>query len=168
MRGLLVKTRLFCQEVPEPPPSVDVDTALNDDGPCKWDVYAPTREPGCVGCHQHINPIGWGLENFDAQGAYRDTDELGCELGDHTQGDVAGEGAFWGPGQLAELAVQKELVQPCLITQLTRFATGRGHLEEAEEEQALRLAKSLPTDFRFKDVLLALVTSDAFTHRREE
>ena len=73
-RGILVQTRLLCNVVPPPPANVNVDqpppaTAAA----CKLDRYAAHRSvASCAGCHDNLDPIGFGLENYDIGGKFRD------------------------------------------------------------------------------------------------
>lgn len=75
-RGVFVRKTLLCQGIPDPP--ADVDTSLPEP-----DTTSPTlrdrltthlEDPGCSVCHLLTDPIGLGLENFDAVGHWRDTE----------------------------------------------------------------------------------------------
>ena len=106
-RGLLVRTRLFCMDVPPPAPdlNVDVDEPPGDpESECKWDRYAAHREEGsaCESCHALFDPIGFGLEAYGPLGELR-THEPGrpeCEI--RAEGNVAETGEFSGPGELSD------------------------------------------------------------------
>jgi hypothetical protein len=76
-RGRLIRERLMCQPVPPPPPNVNVDEPPKSTttSTCKIDRYAQHRADGsCFGCHNQMDPVGFGLENFDQQGRWRDHD----------------------------------------------------------------------------------------------
>jgi len=174
-RGLLIRTRLFCQVIPPPPPEVDPDQAPAG-AVCKEDRYAVHSEGGCAGCHSQIDPVGFGLENFDAQGRYRtneldnpDTpdDESQCVIsGD---GDLLGVGAFSGPAELGSLAIEAGLLDACVVTQLYRYAIGRTELDELDQAFIQQVVTSVGEgEYQFEDVMLEFVGTQAFGYRREE
>jgi hypothetical protein len=73
LRGIFVRETLLCQLIPPPP--ADVDTSIPEatpDAPTRRErVAAHLTDPTCAGCHQLVDPIGLGLENFDGLGMYR-------------------------------------------------------------------------------------------------
>ncbi len=72
-RGIFVRTRLMCQPIPPPPPTVTADKppAGSDDAECKIDRYSQHRsDTACAGCHALTDAIGFGLERFDNAGRY--------------------------------------------------------------------------------------------------
>ncbi|MBL4688726.1 MAG: DUF1592 domain-containing protein [Nannocystaceae bacterium] len=171
-RGLLIRTRLFCMNVPPPSPdlNVDVDEPPGDpENECKWERYAAHREEGsaCAACHALFDPIGFGLEAYGPLGELR-THEPGkpeCEV--YAQGNVAEAGDFSGPGELADRVLESGAVNRCVSTQLYRFAMGRYELDEADLEAVKRLTENLGDgDFRFDTLVEELVASDAFLYRR--
>jgi hypothetical protein len=56
------------------------------------------KDPNCSGCHQRLDPLGFGLENFDAIGRWRTT--IADQPVDATGQMVSGE-KFNGPAELA-------------------------------------------------------------------
>ena len=173
-RGLLVQTRLFCLDIPPPPPDPDinVDEAPGDpESECKIDRYAAHREAGtsCKGCHDLVDPIGLGLENYDAQGRFRTHDDGKPECVIEGQGRIEGIGDFSGPAELADLMVSSGRLNQCVATQLYRFAIGRYAIGEPDAAVLQMLAEQMGEgDFRFDELLLQLVESDMFRFRRQE
>lgn len=174
-RGLLVRTRLFCQLIPAPPPEVDPDQEPSG-AVCKVDRYAVHSEGGCAGCHEQIDPVGFGLENYDSQGRFRthepdnpDTpeDESECEISG--EGRLSGIGDFSGPAELGQLAVEAGLLDACAVTQLYRFAMGRYELDQLDQAFISHVLERQDGEpFRFDDLLVEFVASEAFGYRREE
>lgn len=85
-RRLEIRERLMCQTIALPPDSgVNTDDpppGANPDG-CKIERYAQHRsEAACAGCHELTDGIGFGLENYDSSGAFRehDTDRPECPI----------------------------------------------------------------------------------------
>lgn len=172
-RGKLIRERLLCQTIPPPPPNVNVDMPPPSTGgsSCKYDRYEAHRSVGsCFACHSQMDPVGFGLENFDQMGRYRTTDTGAPECTIAGDGQLIGEdGAitFHGPGELGGVLAQSAQFQGCMVTQLYRFAVG--HKEHEEDVPYLEsLATALAADGRFDHLVLALVSNDAFAYRREE
>ncbi len=169
-RGIFVRNRLLCQEVPPPPPSVNADEKpTSATSNCKVDRYAAHANVGsCAACHQNLDPIGFGLEAYDRAGRFRahDDNEASCAISG--SGKVAELGTFNGPAQLASLLVASGQLEECVTTQVFRFAMGR---RESAEDFAGITARA--TRFReggrsFQALLMDLVTDPAFSYRREE
>lgn len=180
-RGKRVRTQLLCQDIPPPPPNVNADAPpAGQASECKWDRYAAHRAPStCASCHDQMDPIGFGLENFDREGRYRthDIDTLdgsptfGEELPDCEiagDGEVAGVGTFHGPAELADLLIDNDLLGPCAATQFYRFA--RGRTEDGDDTAAIDdlKARFKASDYNFHELILGYVTSTPFFYRREE
>jgi hypothetical protein len=169
-RGLLVRTRLFCQEIPLPSDDlmVDVDEPPGaDPDACKSERYYMTNEPACATCHQLMDPIGFGLEQYDASGAFRteEPDKPECQIsGD---GDFAGVGTFNGPKQLGEMAAESGLVEACASRMLYRYATGHFELDEHDEALIERVLEDQGGTFELFGFVETYVSSEAFRHRRE-
>lgn len=169
-RGILIRTRLMCQTIDPPPPTIDTDDPPGDaEALCKYDRYAEHRAaPGCAVCHDGMDPIGFGLENYDMQGRYRDHDDGLPECTIEGSGALPGGlGDFSGPAQLAELLVENGFIESCAMKQLYQYALGR-EIDEVEQP----VVDGLVEEFRgaghdLRQLLLGFVTSERFAHRRE-
>jgi hypothetical protein len=175
IRGLLVRARLMCQAVP-PPMNLNVDTDTPPaDGRCKTDRYSMWRRGGaCQGCHELMDPIGHGLENFDRAGRYRtvapgDQGKDDCTIagaGVLVQGNERAE--FKGVAGLSEALVASKALESCVTTQLASFYLGR---EIRGEETALfdRVAARFAAGgHRFDQMLLDFVSLPGFGYRLAE
>jgi hypothetical protein len=125
-RGLLVRGQLLCQELGPPPPDVQAMTPSGGPGTTTRQKYeAHQRDEACRSCHQFIDALGFGFEQFDPIGRFR-THE-GANLID-ASGVLNGtdvDGVFVGPAALAERLEKSAMVRRCLVQQLWRFALGR-------------------------------------------
>jgi hypothetical protein len=117
-----------------------------------------------------MDPIGFGLEGWDASGVFRATeiDRPDCPIsGD---GDFVGLGTFNGPAQLGALAVGSDTLEPCVAQQLYRFAVGRTELDTHDSTLVTRVAAESAADGGLD--MLAFITgyvgAEAFRYRREE
>jgi hypothetical protein len=164
LRGKSIRSTLLCGTIPDPPKDV---SPTFEDGPkgvvmTKRDKLAQHREKGgtCIGCHGLMDPLGLPLENFDAIGAFRETDH-GLPI--DASGDLDGA-PFNGPVELGQHLSQSEEATACLVRNLYRYATGL--LEAEGQEPAItQLVKQFQSDDRdFKKLMVALVTSDGFRY----
>ncbi len=169
-RGALVRTRLMCETIAPPPPDVDADAPPPPDpNVCKAERYVEHREnPTCAACHDQMDPIGFGLENFDHSGQFRLTDPTAPSCVIAGDGEVSGLGSFNGPGELAGLLVDNGIIDACAVAQLYRYAMGR-----QEDDAGVALINALADDFAADDhrldrLIVALVSHPAFMHRAEE
>ncbi|HMI88737.1 MAG TPA: DUF1592 domain-containing protein [Polyangiaceae bacterium] len=158
-RGKFIREMLLCQNIPTPPPDVDPfpDAAP---GTAREKLTSHRQNPSCAGCHQIMDPIGLGLENFNGVGAFRTTDN--GQAIDAT-GDLDGV-HFAGPRDLA-LALKNHPDAPtCLARNLYRHATA--HLENNGEEAAISLLVKAFRDngFRFRALVEGMVNSPAFVY----
>ncbi len=170
-RGIFVRNRLLCQEVPPPPPNVNVDQAPVSTSPCKIDRYSThASNGGCKSCHQNLDPIGFGLERYDRAGKFRMHDDNLPSCPIEGKGHVTGatDLAFEGPSGLADALIASGQFEHCIVTQVFRFANGR---REKAEDAALisKLTSEFTSDERkFQSLLIDLITDDTFGFRRDE
>jgi hypothetical protein len=166
LRGKFVRERVLCQSIPAPPN--DVSTVIpepNPDAPTMRDRLEAHRSVArCAGCHALMDPIGLAFENFDAIGAYRETDN-GHAI--DTSGDIDGM-AFGDPRELATLLRDLPTASECLVRQLYRYAVA--HVETGGEAPVIRqLAASFDAGGRsFPALLRAVVQSDGFRYAARE
>lgn len=160
LRGKFVREILMCQGMPAPPP--DVVTELPQGAEYKTmreRLQQHMNDPACSGCHQLMDPIGLGLENFDGIGIFRLV-ENGVTL--DTSEEVLGLGSFDGARELGTLLRDSPEVTRCMVRNLFRHATG--HLELLSERPVLDEIDVAFADagYRMKDLLAELVSSPAF------
>ncbi|MCH9688983.1 MAG: DUF1592 domain-containing protein [Deltaproteobacteria bacterium] len=169
-RGVLVRTRLMCQDIPPPPPNVNVDDTEPPEGVCKEEFYRETHAQGnCAGCHSLMDPIGLGLERYDHRGVYRtvEDDDASCQI----SGEGSLDGApFTGPSELSDLLLDSGSLNGCLTQQLYRFAVGRSELDDLDMAFVRGISDELgrDADVDLTDLLLRFVSDEAFALRRED
>lgn len=173
-RGLLVRARLFCQPIGPPPANLNVNVdqppESADPDACKHERYNMSQQDSCKGCHQLMDPIGFGLENYDTTGRYRDYEPGRPECAIDGDGEFVGVGTFSGPGELADRAIESGLVESCVAEQLYRFAVGRTALDESDRALLERVTAeaSGAEGLRLDTLIQQYVTSESFRFRREE
>jgi len=169
-RGIFVQTRLLCNTVAPPPANVNVDQPPSSgDLVCKFDRYSAHRTTAsCASCHDNLDPIGFGLEQYDVGGRLRTHDDGHPECAIDGQGELPGHGTFSGPAELAEKLVESGELSSCFVEQWLSYALGR-HLAANEAGVVEELGRSFAAnDHAAKALLLDYVESDRFALRREE
>lgn len=168
-RGKWVMENLLGTPLPPAPPNVPV---LSDDnhgplvGTLRQRMEQHRANPACAGCHARMDPIGFGLENYDAVGKWRIAD------GD-TPVDPSGvlpDGSkFSGPSQLRQVLMRKKtLFVHCLADKLMTYALGRG-LERTDRCNLDDIVNSTQKDGdRFSALVAAIVQSDPFREQRRD
>jgi len=125
-RGKWVSENLLCFVIPPPPPMIPPLDPPSTTAPMSVrDRLAQHRAKGssCNGCHQYIDPIGFGLEHFDAVGRWRDTDS-GIAI--DATGNVPGSNApFDGAVSLAAAIGDDPRFLDCMVQKLMTYAVGR-------------------------------------------
>ncbi len=160
-RGKFIRTFLMCQQIPDPPPNVS--TVIEDPPPgvvlTKREKLAAHRQQAtCAGCHALMDPLGLTLENFDAVGAFRPT-ENGLTI--DASGDFDGT-PFNGPIELGKLLAASPKVSECLVRNLYRYATGHAELA-SEEAVIISLSQRFSANGHdFQNLMLDLVSSEGF------
>lgn len=133
LRGKYLREVLFCAPVP-PPPS-NLNTAIpevSDEAPTMRDrVEQHLEDPYCAGCHNVMDPIGLGFENFDGLGTYRES-ENGVAI--DASGDLDGQ-VYAGPVELADLVHDDEKLARCVVQTYLQYANG--HVIDAGERSSL-------------------------------
>lgn len=162
-RGKNIVERLLCRTIPPPPPNVDADDPppLPPGATCKSERYTMVDEPACASCHTQLDPLGFGLENYGPDGAWRDVevDDPTCEV--TGEGHLLGFGDFNGAAELGTLIADSPEVSACLTQHLYQFAVGRAPTDQ--EQPLLELvSEGFHERGDFRGLLIDLVASDAF------
>ncbi len=160
-RGRFIREYLLCQEIPDPPP--DVSTVIEDPPPgvvlTKRDkLDAHRNKAACAFCHSLMDPLGLTLENFDAIGKFRET-EQGLTI--DVSGDFDGV-PFEGPLELGQLLAENPLTTECLVKNVYRYATGRTYRESQARVVAALVERFTAEGHDFQKLMIDLVTSDGF------
>jgi uncharacterized protein DUF1592/uncharacterized protein DUF1588/uncharacterized protein DUF1585 len=157
---------------PPPPPPAGV-AELKDDkegaeltGTLRQRMEQHRANPSCAACHQRMDPLGFGLENFDAIGAWRSVD--GKDPVD-ASGVLPGGQVFKGPAELKTVLLKrKDQFARCLADKLLTYALGRG-TERTDRCAVDAIAKDLAAaDYRFSALVLAVVRSEPFLIRKPQ
>lgn len=168
-RGKLIRERLMCEFVEPPPPSVNVDDPPESStSDCKIDRYSEHRAGGCQGCHLGIDEVGFGLEAWDQTGRFREHDAGHPECLIDYGGEITELGPFRGPGALAELLIDNDVLDVCAVTQVYRYAIGRRDRAEDSDQLDTLTNTFREGGHRFGPMLVDLVAAPEFVLRRQD
>lgn len=167
-RGLFVRERLLCQQLPPPPNDIAIVAPDPAPGLSTRERFAEhSSNPTCRGCHILIDPVGFGFESYDAVGRYRLEDD-GVpvdDTGELIQTDDA-DGPFVGAVGLAEVLATSPQVRGCVARQVFRYAARRIETDTDACSLAQLDAAFEESDYDLRELLVAITTTDAFMHRR--
>jgi len=178
-RGIFVREQLLCQHVPPPPPNVNTNLPdPTEDKPTtrRQRMTDHVDNPVCASCHRLMDPIGFGLESFDAVGQWRSKETIlingedakakpkRFDLPLDTSGQVAGipDSAFTDSRQLGGILSKSLVCQECIVRQMFRYAYGR--MDTAADQPVVQalFARFRDSGFHFKELLVALAASPEF------
>jgi hypothetical protein len=168
-RGVWVLEQLLGEHVPSPPPDVP---ALDKQDPTAATTLTMRQRtelhrtnPVCANCHKVMDPIGFGLENFDATGRWRDLDSNGKAI--DASGELPGGERFASPKDLKTiLAGRTDVFSRNLVEKLLAYALGR-RLEGYDEIVVDSLTQEVANDgYRMQTLIKGVVTSYPFMHQR--
>lgn len=163
-RGLFVRTRLLCTDLPDPPADVNnTPPQLNDEMTTRERFLEHASSTGCKGCHELIDPLGFGFEKYDEVGRFR-SQENGQPIDDTVEVVQAGsdDGIYEGAVELSHQLAQSELVHRCFSKQWFRYAMGRRESRPEECTMTEIEEEFLETDGDVRELLLSIATSESF------
>lgn len=167
LRGKWILEELL--STPPPPPPANVPALPEDRSPnlgsLRQRLERHRADPNCTSCHVRIDPLGFGLENFDALGRWREQGEMGEAL--DVLGTLPGGQTFRGPQELKRVLMQrKEKVMTTVVERMLAFAVGR-NLERSDRPVVRQILSRLAADgWKTRTLVSEVVTSLPFRYRR--
>jgi hypothetical protein len=168
-RGVWVLEQVLGDHVPPAPPDVPALEKQDQGKIANLTLRQRTElhrtNAVCANCHQMLDPIGFGLENFDAIGRWRDREENGSVI--DASGELPGGKRFASPKELKAIIAQRHHdFSRNLVERLLAYALCR-RLEGYDEIVVDDLMGEIAADgYRMQSLIGAVVTSYPFTHRR--
>lgn len=166
-RGKWILEQMLGAPPPPPPPGAgelkdDEQVALT--GSVRQRTEQHRANPACASCHALMDPLGFGLENFDAVGAWRDRDRAFFV---DASGELTDGSKFKGPKELkAILRAKKDDFARCFTEKMLTYALGRG-LEPYDKCAVDDIVAALAKDgYKFSTLIQQVVASDPFQKRR--
>jgi Protein of unknown function (DUF1588)/Protein of unknown function (DUF1585) len=166
LRGKWVLDNLLDAPPPDPPGDVPVidEAAIGLSATQREQLEAHRANAICASCHRRMDPLGFGLENFDPIGKWRTVDG---KFPVDASGTLPDGRTFTGPSELtAILAAEREAFAKAVTARMLTYALGRG-LEPYDRRTVRMIARALPShDYRFSGLVLEIVNSLPFQMRR--
>jgi hypothetical protein len=156
--------------MPPPPPPANVpalkDNTVSATLSGRERLAEHRANPACASCHDLIDPVGFSLENFDAVGRWRDSEE-GKPI--DASGGLPDGSQFAGVSGLEQgLLNRPELFVGTMSEKLLTYALGRG-VEPFDAPVIRKIVRDAKADrFRFSSLILGIVKSNAFQMRTSQ
>ncbi|MEZ4302276.1 MAG: DUF1588 domain-containing protein, partial [Polyangiaceae bacterium] len=168
LRGVFINRRILCQELGDPPDAA-MGAKLGDEQTNREKVTALTGKGTCgETCHgSFINPAGFAFEHYGALGEYRTEDNgFPIDASDTFPFD-GGAQSYDGAVQFSDIAAASGQSHRCYSRFWLEYLYGR---DKKQEDGALiaDVAELSAKGGSVVDVVVALVTSDAFVTRPAE
>jgi hypothetical protein len=167
-RGDWVLHRILCAATPPPPNNVDLSFERGPTGVTARDVLEGHRaDPKCAGCHNIIDPLGLGLENFDSIGAYRTMDN-GAPV--DASGTYPGGAAFSSATELSRMIAQDPRYPTCVTKNILTYGVGRSFASSESLTYADALSKRAMAAGagKWRSWVSMVAASDAFRTNRPD
>ncbi len=168
-RGVWVLEQVLGEQVPPAPPNVPALEKQNQNKVANMTLRQRTElhrtNAVCANCHKILDPIGFGLENFDAIGRWRDQDDSGGAI--DAAGELPGGKHFTSPKELKAIiaARQAELARN-LTEKLLAYALCR-QLEGYDEIVVDHLMETIAKDgYRMQTLISEVISSYPFLNHR--
>jgi len=168
-RGVWVLEQVLGERVPPPPPDIaeleEQDHKEVEGLTLRQRTELHQSEATCRNCHKVLDPIGFGLENFDAIGRWREKNDEGLAI--DSAGRLPNGKVFSSPAELKGLLAMKEADLARNMTErLMAYALGR-QLEGYDQIVVDRLLAEFAKDgYRVSSIISGVITSYLFTYRR--
>lgn len=166
LRGRWILENILNSAPPPPPPDTPNldETKVSSTASMRVQLEEHRKNATCAACHVRMDPLGFGLENFDAIGAYRTKD--GTTPID-SSGTLPDGRTFKGPIELkAIVKSDSEAFADCLTEKMMTYALGRG-VEKYDRPAVKKIVKSaIANQYRFSAFVLGIITSVPFQQRR--
>ncbi|MDZ4782299.1 MAG: DUF1592 domain-containing protein [Planctomycetia bacterium] len=168
-RGKWIMEQLLGTPPPPAPPNVpELDGAegMKLVGSLRERMVQHRENPLCASCHQQMDTLGFGMENFNAIGQWREQDG---EFAIDAAGTLPDGRSFATPRELKRVLLEdRQGIGRCLAEKMLTYALGRG-VEYDDKCAVDEIVTALDqNDYRFSVLVRAIVASDPFQYRRAQ
>ncbi|HEX4949087.1 MAG TPA: DUF1592 domain-containing protein [Blastocatellia bacterium] len=167
LRGKWILENILNAPPPAPPPDVPTldESKIGQSLTLRQQLEEHRKNPTCASCHARLDPLGFGLEKFDAIGVYRTKDG---NLPIDDSGELPDGRKFNGPEELRKIILaDRDAFAQCLAEKLLTYGLGRG-LERYDKPTVKKIAAQVAANnYKFSSVVLEIVNSLPFQMRRK-
>jgi hypothetical protein len=168
IRGKYVLQNILGAAPPPPPPDVPVlnEEAVGNTGSLRQQLEKHRSNPTCASCHNRMDVLGFGLENYDAIGRWRTMDG---KFPIDVSGTFPNGKSFASPAEM-RILLKGELPDfaRCLTEKMLTYALGRG-VERYDKRTVNEITRKLAASgYRFQTLIDEIIESPPFQSRRGE
>ncbi len=171
-RGVWVMESIFGKSPPPPPANVDPiepNPVTAPKATLRMKLEAHIHDANCASCHAKIDPLGLAFENFDAIGRWRATEKtegVGADPVVNPSGKFPDGRTYQDAEEFKKLLLADlDAFNHTFVEKLATYALRRAVSFDDRDQLKAIAAASKAADYRVKDILTALVTSDLFQKR---
>jgi hypothetical protein len=168
LRGKWVLDNLLNDPPPPPPPGVPNlnESEIGTTASLRQQLEQHRANPACATCHTRMDPLGFGLENYDAIGHWRTQDG---KFPVDAAGTLPGGQTFQSPLELKQiLKTDRDAFARCVTEKMLTYALGRGLERYDKPAVNLICSRLAASDYRFSRLVLEIVESIPFDMRHGE
>jgi hypothetical protein len=171
-RGVWVMESIFGKSPPPPPANVEpiqTNPVTAPKATLRMKLEAHIHDASCAACHAKIDPLGLAFENCDAIGRWRTTEKTegnGADPSVNPSGKLPDGRTYQNAGEFKKLLLADlDAFNHTFIEKLATYALRRATSFGDRDELKAIAEKSKAADYRVKDIVTALVTSELFQKR---
>ena len=165
IRGTMVLEKFLNNPPPPPPPNVpEIEAASSTPVSNREMVELHREQRVCASCHDKIDPIGFGLENFDTVGLWRVDELVGKEkVPVEPSGTLVSGTSFNGHSELQKLLkTQDDKLARNMVETLTGYAIGRP-VEFSDHDNIDDVMKLVGAhNYRLRDMIFFIARGKTF------
>jgi hypothetical protein len=163
-RGDFIFSRLLCGYIPPPPDNVSTNLTVDASLTLRATLALHRANPSCAPCHNIMDPLGLGLENYDAVGSYRTME--GAVAVDAT-GKLSDGTPFNGAKELGAALANDPRFSPCMTQKFMTYSIGRLMNQPDDTNWANYLAhQAQAANGSLSSVIRSVLSSEAFRSRQ--
>ena len=168
IRGALILEKLLHDPSPAPPPNVpQLNEASDKPLTMSETIKLHQSKAQCASCHAKMDPIGFGLENFNAIGQWRDTEKVGKkQIPVKSSGNFPEDKTFKDVQTFkSQLRSYKDELAQSLVEGIMAYGIGR-KVEFSDQDEVRELTAQLrESNYQARNLVHALVNSKLFQHK---
>jgi hypothetical protein len=167
IRGKFIQTEFWNNPPPTPPadvPALEASAPKDRPSTVREQLELHRANPVCAACHNNIDPVGFALENFDADGSWRDKTREGLAI--DSAGILLDGTPVSGPIELrGALLADPNLFASTVTEKMLIYALGRG-LTPADKPVVREIVRNAArNDYSLVSIVLGIVDSYPFQNR---
>jgi hypothetical protein len=166
LRGKWILENILNDPPPPPPPVPNLDVSeVGTAVSLREQMEKHRANAVCASCHQKMDPLGFGLENFDAIGSWRTHDG---QFDINSTGTLPSGQTFQGAAGLKSILLEsRDEFAQCLVEKLLTYALGRG-VERFDRPTIKAITRQVAAnDYRFSALVFGIVNSVPFQMQQD-